>query len=101
MPNILVSPNNVKAVFSETDVNSSGGLDGVHPRFLKEMATLLAEPLASLYNDSLQNGVLPEEWLKSIVVPIFKKGSRLDPSNYRAVSLTSPVCRSLERIIVE
>ena len=38
-------------------------------------------------------------WKSSLVVPIFKKGSRHDPKNYRPVSLTSVSCKSLERII--
>ena len=38
-------------------------------------------------------------WRKSIVVPLFKKGKREDPKNYRPVSLTSVICRLMEKII--
>ena len=41
------------------------------------------------------------QWKKAIVTPIFKKGCKSDPSNYRPVSLTSVVCKVLERIISE
>ena len=37
--------------------------------------------------------------IKAIVVPIFKKGSRSDPANYRPISLTSLLCKTLEHII--
>ncbi len=33
------------------------------------------------------------------MVPLFKKGNKLDPTNYRPVSLTSIVCKIMERII--
>jgi hypothetical protein len=33
------------------------------------------------------------------VIPLFKKGDKLDPSKYRPVSLTSIVCKTMERII--
>ena len=42
---------------------------------------------------------MPEEWKKASVVPIFKTGSKKSPNNYRPVSLTSQVCKVLERII--
>ena len=33
------------------------------------------------------------------VTPIFKKGSKTDPANYRPVSLTSVICRVLESLL--
>ena len=40
------------------------------------------------------------DWLKSNVIPIFKKGSKHSPSNYRPISLTSLVGKILERLIL-
>ena len=36
-----------------------------------------------LFNEILQSGEVIPEWLMGIIVPIHKKGSKLDPSNYR------------------
>ena len=36
-----------------------------------------------LFNEILQSGEVIPEWLMGIIVPIYKKGSKLDPSNYR------------------
>ena len=47
-----------------------------------------------------QEGLLPHQWLNSIIVPIFKKSSRYNPLNYRPVSITSVPCKVLERLIV-
>ena len=44
---------------------------------------------------------LPHQWKHSLVVPLFKKGSRYDPLNYRPVSLTFVICKCLERIIAK
>jgi len=44
-------------------------------------------------------GVVPEDWRIANVVPLFKKGKRDLPGNYRPVSLTSVVGKVLERII--
>ena len=43
--------------------------------------------------------MVPEDWRIANVVPLFKKGSRDNPGNYRLVSLTSVVDKVLERII--
>ena len=50
------------------------GPDGLHPKALKELASVLGVPLAILFNKSLQEGVLPEDWKCANVISVFKKG---------------------------
>ena len=40
-----------------------------------------------LFNEILQSGEVIPKWLMGIIVPIYKKGSKLDPSNYREITL--------------
>jgi hypothetical protein len=47
----------------------------------------------------LEQGVIPTAWKKAGVVPIFKKGGKSKPENYRPVSLTSISCKMLEHVI--
>ncbi len=46
-------------------------------------------------------GVVSVLWKQPNVTPIFKKGSKLKPSNYRPVSLTSVLCKVMEGLIHE
>ena len=48
---------------------------------------------------SVKLGHLPSDWRDANVVPLFKKGSRDQPQNYRPVSLTSVVGKILESIV--
>ena len=48
---------------------------------------------------SFESGKLLEAWKHAEVVPIFKKGSKKDPNNYRPVSLTSTCCKIMEKLI--
>jgi hypothetical protein len=57
-------------------------------------------PLTEIYKKSLEEGVIPKDWKKANVTPIFKKGDKKKRENYRPVSLTSHVCKIMERIIV-
>ena len=75
------------------------GIDGVHPLILKNCASTLSEPLSLLFKKSLRTSELPQQWKSANVTPLFKKGSRSDPSNYRPVSLISIPCKILEGTI--
>ena len=100
LPDILISPSDVLREIKSLNTNSSMGMDGIHPRLLSRCASTLSMPLSIIYNASLRAGALPLEWLSSQVTPIFKKGARTDPLNYRPVSITSVPCKVMEKVIL-
>jgi len=75
------------------------GLDGVNPRVLIELQNELASPIADLMNKTLEKDEIPQDWKDALVSPIFKKGPKSTPGNYRPVSLTSIICKLTESII--
>ena len=97
---LILNRETVESLLSNLDPNSSMGGDGVHSRMLKMLAHELSTPFTLIFNTSLQTGVMPAEWLYSVVVPIYKKSFRYDPLNYRPISLTSVPCKILEKAIV-
>ena len=97
--NITVTESDVLKCIDKLKVNKSPGPDAVSPRILKEAKLELVTPLTLLFNESLQFGTMPHEWKLANVTPIFKKGSKSLPCNYRPISLTSVVCKMLETLI--
>lgn len=71
-----------------------------YQHFLKENAEELAPAYQHLFNQSYNESVLPRSWCEATVCPIYKKGPRYLPENYRPVSLTAIPCKTLEHIIV-
>jgi len=65
------------------------GPDGIHPRVLRELAEELAKPLSIIYQRSWLTWEVPDDWRMASVTPIYKKGRKEDPRNYRPLSLTS------------
>ena len=80
--------------------NKATGPDSIPGRVLKEISEVIAKPLCIIYQKSLNEHKLPEEWLSGEISPIYKgKGAKNDPSNYRPVSLTALICKGMEDII--
>ena len=76
------------------------GPDGIVPRILRDYADQLAKPLAFIFQKSLDSSIVPSDWQQANVVPLFKKGEKYKPSNYRPVSLTCICCKLLEHVVV-
>ena len=81
--------------------DKSAGPDCVHPMILKRCAAEIAKPLSIIFQSSFETGHVPADWKTANVVPIYKKGPKNDPANYRPVSLTSVPCKIMESIIKE
>ena len=82
------------------DVRKSMGPDGIHTRVLRELAEELVKPLSIVYQQSWLSGEVPIDWRLANVTPIYKKGRRVDPGNYRPVCLTSVPGKLMEPIIL-
>ncbi len=75
------------------------GGDGVAQRVLKNCPVILAGVMEAIFNKTMEEGKVPSEWRDANISPLFKKGSKLEASNYRPVSLTSVCCKVMEGIV--
>ena len=98
---INVTPEMVLKKLNNLDATKSPGPDETHPRILKEAASSIAPALAILFNSTLKQHKVPDDWKTALITAIFKKGDKSDPGNYRPVSLTCIICKVLEAIIYD
>ena len=97
----LVEEDCVSDRLSDLDVHKSMGPNGMHPRVLRELADVIAEPLSIIFERSWRTGEVPKGWRKANVTPVFKKCKKEDPRNYRPVSLTSIPGKMMEQLLPE
>ena len=66
--------------------NKGPGPDNIHSQVLKNCAESLARLLFCIvYTQSVSTGTLPSHWRRANVTPIFKKGSKASPENYKPI----------------
>ena len=100
MGGITVDPKGVAKLLDGLNVHKAPGPDGLNARVLKGCSTQISPILALIYNESLAQGNVPDDWQHANVSPVFKKGEKYDAANYRPVSLTCICCKTLEHILV-
>ena len=45
--------------------------------------------LTQLFQQVLNSGITPKVWKESIIIPLFKKGNKTNPDNYRGITLVN------------
>ena len=94
-----ITDTDMEKALKSLKINKSPGPDGLHPRILSELSHELSKPFTLLFHKTMTTGKLPAKWKIAEVRPIFKKGSKTSPGNYRPVSLTSIVCKVFEGFV--
>ena len=102
MPNICkinINRSGLLKLLLNINIHKSDGPDNVPGRLLKLCANELVDVYQILFQVSLDSGVVPPDWKEANVVPLFKKGDKSKPENYRPISLTSLSCKLLEHVV--
>ena len=76
------------------------GLDGIPAWFIGVGAPAFAAPLATLLNQSVSTGVVPQQWKAATITPVPKTAKPAQCSDYRPISVTSVMSLLTERHIV-
>ncbi|PKU38251.1 rna-directed dna polymerase from mobile element jockey-like [Limosa lapponica baueri] len=97
---ITINEEEISDLLHHLDAHRSMGPDVLHPRVLKESADVLAKLLSIIYMKSWLTGEVPMDWRVANVTPIYKKGKKEDPGNYRPISLTSIPGKVMGQVIL-
>ena len=75
------------------------GLDGMSNKLIKALINSIAQPLTTVINKSIKEGIFPDEMKIAKIIPLFKSGDEKLPNNYRPISLLPSFSKVFERIV--
>ena len=93
------SPEKILNVLEGLNPSKVAGFDNLSGKFLKDGADILARPISQLCYLSIKLNSFPRSCKIAKVKPLFKKGSKTDPQNYRPISLLPILSKIIERIV--
>ena len=99
MEDIHFTTNGIEKLLKNLKVHKAAGPDAITPRILKELSPVVARILTIIYTRSYETGEAPDDWKRANVAPVYKKGNKHDPANYRPISLTCISCKLMEHVI--
>ena len=94
-----VIPSEIVQIIHKLPKNKAPGNDNINSKILEEISDTISGPLAYIFNLSFITGLVPDLLKIAKVVPIYKKGEKSLPGNYRPISLLSIFDKILEKLM--
>jgi Notch-like protein len=94
-----VSTKEITSIIKALKTKNSHGFDKISVKLFKVSATYTCCPLTHICNKSIASGIFPDHMKFSIVKPIDKKGNKMNPTNYRPISLLTSFLKVFEKAL--
>ena len=90
--------NEISLIISSLDSHKSSGLNNIPVKILKLLKNDISQQLSDIFNMSFSTGQFPSVLKIAKVIPILKKQSRVDYTNYRPIFLLSSIEKIIEKL---
>ena len=98
---VLFTEDEIRLCINKIKCGKSTGLDDVYPEVIKCTSDKLILTTTNFFNTIFDIGEVPNDWASSIYQPIFRKGEKTNPNNYRGISPASCLCKLFTSVLTE
>lgn len=95
-----VTPNIVIKTFRSLNLKKTEDLWGLSVKVLHSIVEVIAPHLADIFNKCIDTGVFPDLMKHSKIIPLFKSGTKSDPTNFRPISILPALSKVFEKLIL-
>ena len=88
------------SVIDSLDDNKAAGPGEISIRLIKSCKLAIGVHLQFALNECIKEKIFPTKMKLAYVTPIFKKGDKLDSTNYRLISVTPSCAKIFERLLL-
>ena len=91
----------IQKLLCTLDSHKSPRLDGLHPKILKVLGEnpTFVSAVAILFRSCAITQSIPKAWKHAIIIALHKKGSFVDPTNFRPISLLCIMSKLYEKFL--
>ncbi len=94
-----ITPAEICDQIKKMKVDKACGPDGVSPGIFSLLPAHLILTIATLFNNVFLNALYPQSWTRAKIFTIFKKGDRMNPDNYRGISVTNTIAKVYDMVL--
>ena len=84
-----ISEEEIRTCISRLKNHKASGVDNIINEYIKATKDIPMPVYTRVFNIIFMNGIFPDVWSKGIIIPIYKKGDKTNPDNYRGITLLS------------
>ena len=89
----------VEKYVNSIDISNSSGITDISSKLIRDVFKVLTVELSFIINESLRLEVFPNDWALGSITPIPKKGDRLDPGNWRPITILPIPSKLMEKAV--
>jgi len=97
--NCAISEEEIETAIDYLKPNKAPGNDNIISEMMKCSKCMMLPYLTKLFNVIFDRGEFPRAWCDSVIIPLYKKGNRTSPDNYRGIALTSVLSKVFLHIV--
>ena len=94
-----ITQDEVRKAIRNLKSGKATGLDNILAEILKSGEEAVTPFLTTLFNKLYDSGLFPEDWTRSVIIPLLKKGDPTNPENFRGISLLSITSKVFTKIL--